>query len=71
MKQAPHYLFLVIAVLLLAFAGYVGDVLYPRFDLPAVGGAGLLVLSSAAGLASIFSPCSFPLLSTLLARQVR
>ena len=63
-------LFLLIAgLLLLALAGYGGYVLYPRFDLPAVAGAGLLLLAAGAGLASFFSPCSFPLLATLLARQ--
>jgi cytochrome c biogenesis protein CcdA len=66
-----RYLFLVIAVLLLALVGYAGYVLYPRFDLPAVSGAGLLLLAAAAGVASFFSPCSFPLLATLLARQAR
>lgn len=66
-----RYLFLVFAVLLLALAGYGGYVLYPRFELPAVNGVGLLLLAAAAGVASFFSPCSFPLLATLLARQVR
>jgi cytochrome c biogenesis protein CcdA len=56
---------------LLALAGYVGYVLYPRFDLPAVSGTGLLVLAAAAGLGSFFSPCSFPLLVTLLSREVQ
>ncbi|MDT8305317.1 MAG: hypothetical protein RRC07_05225, partial [Anaerolineae bacterium] len=70
MGKAERYLFLglVIAVLLLALAGYAGYVLYPRFALPAASGAGLLLLAAAAGLASFFSPCSFPLLATLLAR---
>jgi cytochrome c biogenesis protein CcdA/copper chaperone CopZ len=58
------------AVVVLALAGYVGYELYPRFDLPAVEGAGLLVLAAAAGIASFFAPCSFPLLVTLLSRQV-
>ena len=64
-----RFLLLVAGSLLLALAGYGGYVLYPRFDLPAVTGAGLLLLASGAGLASFFSPCSFPLLATLLARQ--
>lgn len=51
----------------LGLAGYVGYVLYPRFDLPAGAGAGLLVLAAAAGIASFFSPCSFPLLVSMLA----
>ena len=41
----------------------------PRFDLPASVGAGLLGLAAAAGFAAFFSPCSFPLLATLLARS--
>jgi cytochrome c biogenesis protein CcdA len=34
-----------------------------------VEGASLLLLASGAGIASFFSPCSFPLLVTLLTRQ--
>jgi copper chaperone CopZ len=64
-----RYALLVLAVLLVALAGYVGSVLYPRFDLPAVEGAGVLALASAAGVASFFSPCSFPLLLALLGRH--
>lgn len=64
-------LLFVLAILLLSLSGYGGYVLYPRFDLPAVTGAGLLFLAAGAGLASFFSPCSFPLLATLLARQTR
>lgn len=64
-----RYAVLVVAVVLIAIAGYAGYVLYPRFDLPAVQGAGLLGLAAAAGLASFFSPCSFPLLVGLLGRQ--
>jgi cytochrome c biogenesis protein CcdA len=56
-------------VVVVAAAGFVGYVLYPRFDVPAVEGAGLLGLAAGAGVASFFSPCSFPLLVTLLARQ--
>ena len=64
-----RYMVLVAAVVAVAVAGFVGYVVYPRFDLPAVEGAGLLGLAAAAGVASFFSPCSFPLLVTLLARQ--
>lgn len=71
MNQTPRYILLIIIVLVLALAGYGGYVLYPRFDLPAVTGVGLLILAAGAGFASFFSPCSFPLLATLLARQVR
>jgi cytochrome c-type biogenesis protein len=52
-----------------AIVGYAGYVLYPRFDLPSATGATLLLLAAAAGIASFFSPCSFPLAVTLLARQ--
>lgn len=64
-----RYLVLVVAVAAIAVAGYVGYVLYPRFDRPGMEGLGLLGLAAAAGVASFFSPCSFPLLVTLLARQ--
>ncbi len=64
-----RYLLLVAAVVVAATAGYVGYLVYPRFDLPAAAGAGLFVLAAAAGWAAFFSPCSFPLLATLLARH--
>lgn len=67
--QRNRYLVLIAVVVVVAVAGFVGYVLYPRFDLPAVEGAGLLGLAAAAGVASFFSPCSFPLLVTLLGRQ--
>ena len=63
-----RYGLLVIGVAVVGMAGYVGYVVYPRFDLPAAEGAGLLVLAAAAGIASFFAPCSFPLLVTLLSR---
>lgn len=68
-SAAGRYALLAVAVATIALAGYVGYVLYPRFDLPGVEGAGLLGLAAAAGLASFFSPCSFPLLVGLLGRQ--
>lgn len=64
-----RYGLLVVAVLAISLAGYTGYVLYPRFDLPAAQGAGLLGLAATAGIASFFSPCSFPLLLGLLGRQ--
>lgn len=66
-----RYGLLAVAIVLAGLAGYVGYVVYPRFDLPSVTGAGLLLLAAGAGVAAFFSPCSFPLLLTLLARQVR
>ena len=64
-----RYLLLVVAVAAVAAAGYSGYVLYPRFDLPAVEGAAVLGLAAAAGVASFFSPCSFPLLMGILGRH--
>jgi cytochrome c biogenesis protein CcdA len=61
----------VLSVVLLGVAGYAAYLLYPRFNLPAVDAVGLLGLSIAAGIASFFSPCSFPLLATLLIRETR
>lgn len=63
------YILLASIIGVLALAGYAGYVLYPRFDLPAETGIGLLVLAAGAGIASFFSPCSFPLLVTLLSRD--
>jgi copper chaperone CopZ len=69
-RGRARYGLLAAVVAAVAVIGYLGYLLYPRFDLPAVQGAGLLVLAAAAGVASFFSPCSFPLLVTLLGRQV-
>lgn len=63
------YTLLAVGVAILALAGYVGYELYPRFNLPAAEGTALLLLAAGAGIASFFSPCAFPLLVTLLARQ--
>lgn len=65
----PIPLLLVVAVLAAGAIGYAAYLLYPRFDLPAVDAAGLLLLAVGAGAASFFSPCSFPLLATLLTRE--
>ena len=63
---AGRYALLVVGVLAVAVAGYAGYLLYPRFGLPAVEGVAVLGLAAAAGVASFFSPCSFPLLVALL-----
>lgn len=68
-SQTLWYSLFILAVVILAVAGYVGYALYPRFNLPAASGIGLLVLAVGAGIASFFSPCSFSLLATLLARE--
>lgn len=63
-----RYLLLAATVLLLAFFGYISFLLYPYLSLPTAGN-GLILLAVTAGLASLFSPCSFPLLVTLLAKE--
>lgn len=67
--EIARYAVQVAAIAVIALAGSVGYMLYPRFDLPPVQGAGLLALGAAAGFASFFSPCSFPLLLGLLGRH--
>jgi cytochrome c biogenesis protein CcdA len=64
-----RYWLLAAGLVLAAIAGYLGYLAYPRFELPAGIGAGFLVLAAGAGVASFFSPCSFPLLVTLLTRE--
>lgn len=64
-----RYALLVLGILITALGGYAGYMLYPRFGLPATEGAGLVALAAAAGTASFFSPCSFPLLLALLGRE--
>ncbi len=64
------YALLVVATAAVALIGYLGYVFYPRFDLPAGTGATLLVVAAGAGIASFFSPCSFPLLLSMLARPI-
>jgi cytochrome c biogenesis protein CcdA len=67
MEAAVRYLLLAAATVAAGLLGYLGYVLYPRFGLPAGTGAGLLLLAAGAGIASFFSPCSFPLLLSILA----
>ena len=64
-----RYFWLATAVLLISLFGYGGFALYPRLDLNSAAASGLLLLAVMAGIASLFSPCSFPLLLTLLARE--
>lgn len=69
-RSLPYGL-LGLLVLSAGLVGYAGYELYPRFDLPAVEGASLLLLAVGAGVACFFSPCAFSLLLTLLGREVR
>lgn len=48
-------------------AGYVGFRTAARLDLGGEAGAGLVALAAVTGAAVVFSPCSFPLVVTLLA----
>lgn len=66
--SSVRYALLALAVIGLALVGFIGFVVYPSLDLSAGVGAGLLVLAAAAGVASFFSPCSFPLLVGMLGR---
>ena len=71
-SDRPHtrlrFILLSLLTLAVAIAGYAGYVVYPRFHLSPVAGSALLLLAAAAGIASFFSPCSFPLLLSILAR---
>lgn len=50
-RRGLWYALLALGLALLAVAGYIGYELYPRFDLPAAQGAGLLFLAAGAGIA--------------------
>jgi cytochrome c biogenesis protein CcdA len=63
------YVLLVACIVAAALGGYTLYQAYPRFDLPPAEGAALLALGVAAGIASFFSPCAFPLLVALLGRE--
>ncbi|RMG50568.1 MAG: hypothetical protein D6717_13680 [Gammaproteobacteria bacterium] len=65
-KSGIGYGVLFMLVLLLALSGFAVFRLYPGLT---GAGTGLILLAAAAGTASLFSPCSFPLLVTLLARE--
>ena len=54
-------------LVVIGVAGYAGFVAFVGSD-PGVA-AGVMVLAAATGFAAFFSPCSFPLLLTFLARR--
>ncbi len=64
-----RYGLLAALVLAVAVVGFSAFVSYLKLDVAAFAGSGLLFLAVAAGTASFFSPCSFPLLVALLARE--
>lgn len=63
------YGLLVLAVVTVGIAGFVGFRVFPALGVSSGAGAALLGFAAAAGIASFFSPCSFPLLVMLLTRQ--
>ncbi len=65
------YVILVVAVLLVAIAGFAAFRYHLTLRISGFEGTGLLLLAVASGLASFFSPCSFPLLLVLLTREIR
>ena len=69
-RFSATYAVLAFGTAAVGLVGYSGFVLYPSLDLPAGTGAGLLLLAAGAGVASFFSPCSFPLLVSILARPI-
>jgi cytochrome c biogenesis protein CcdA len=60
---------LVVVTLIVSVAGYVGFRVFRQFDVGGATGIGLIVVAATVGIASFFSPCSFPLLLTTLSRQ--
>lgn len=74
-RDAPEgsrlrFVLLAVGLAIAGAAGYLGYAFYPRFRLSSATGATFWLLAAAAGTASFFSPCSFPLLLTLLGRRV-
>ncbi|MFP3853746.1 MAG: hypothetical protein ACLFWD_05565 [Anaerolineales bacterium] len=65
------YGLMIVLVLAIALLGFSVFLHYAALDMVGFAGSGLLVLAVAAGTASFFSPCSFSLLATLLARETR
>ncbi len=68
MSKQIFYAGLILSAVLLGIVGYQSFVIYKQQDLNILS---LAVLAPLAGLASFFSPCSFGLLSGLLAHQTR
>jgi cytochrome c biogenesis protein CcdA len=67
-RVATRFALLAVGTVTLGVAGLAGFVAYARAGLPAESGSGLYLLAGLAGAAAMFSPCSFGLLVTILAR---
>lgn len=65
-----RYAVLATVVLVISVLGFTLFLTYLEVDTAALLGSGSLLIGIAAGAASFFSPCSFPLLVTLLAREI-
>lgn len=68
-RRVFAYPLLSTGVVLVALVGYRAFVAYRQAPLPSAIGISLFALAAAAGFASLFSPCSFPLLLTLMTRE--
>lgn len=66
-RGRARWVLLLASTLLVGLVGYGGFRLYPMIG--SGTGLGLLVVATATGFAAFFSPCSFPLLLTFVARQ--
>ncbi len=61
---------LLLAVPALSVVGFFGVLLFSRLEVATGVGPGLLVVAVGAGVVSFFSPCSFPLLVSILGQPV-
>ncbi len=64
-RREPYvirYALIVLSVVLIALLGYLGFVTFLKDIMPAFNDYGLFLLAVVAGIATFFSPCSFPLL---------
>jgi len=66
-RSRARFVAVAAGLLVVGVAGYVGFVAFARAERSS--GTALLLLAAATGFAAFFSPCSFPLLLTFLARR--
>lgn len=57
-------------ILGVSIVGYLGFTLYTSLELQKLNVGSLFLLAPIAGIAAFFSPCSFPLLATILGRTI-
>jgi cytochrome c biogenesis protein CcdA len=68
-RNRARFSVLVAGTLLVALAGYIGFRVFPSIGNGSGSGAALVGVAAATGFAAFFSPCSFPLMLTMLGRQ--